>query len=653
LTQDFASYMAQKGMVVDVAIHAPDAKNDERNFHVHMLLTMRALTPDGFGNKVRAWNKDTALLAWKEKWSELGANHLERAGFGLEADRFRVGHLTLQRQREAAVQRGDHEWAEALDRTPGKHMGPHASAMEKQGTPTEKGEINREIKERNDARAKERSLTRTAGEIRLAYQLTDRAQAFADALEDRGLILARVDWEDQKRLIAIDKKKFTEKEEDHIRKLAYLARRTAEEAERDPSKSAELRRRRVELDKQYQDSLPWFMRTGGTGELSPDQKAAARRAYDKWDPTERLSSFEDYVAYVQEQWRQNPWSRSRFIVDELVVVDREGEVYALTQRNTGEDPKNLRKYIREIETAPLFNVRGAWEILKAVHDHRREEALWPEREKAWPINPPEPRLVRTSTPDLFERAGESVTRDSRRLEAPPEINKPRSLRFHEQPDRACIWEAYNRHRQAPGAFVEALEDEGILLCRVTKSEADRSYRNATFSRAVNHYSPRYREGEIVAMASDGRIYRIDDRNTDGDPKDIERFLKRLDRRPLPGIEEGTKITHQQAEAQQATAELMKRLFPIEQREYERSLGVEIRILTHRIRYAVSKGVELGEETVRTGGKVLRFGFGVLEALFATRLTPEQRRDAEIAEFERRKRAAEQAQQQLRGTDHER
>jgi hypothetical protein len=646
--------MAQKGMVVDVAIHAPDAKNDERNFHVHMLLTMRELTPEGFGNKVRAWNKDTELLAWREKWSELGANHLERAGFALEADRFRVGHLTLQRQREAAVQRGDHEWAEALDRTPGKHMGPHASAMEKQGIPTEKGEINREIKERNDARAKERSLTRTAGEIRLAYQLTDRAQAFADALEDRGLILARVDRDDQTKLIAIDKKRFEEKEEEHNRKLAYLARRVAEEAERDPAKSAELRRRRVELGKQYQDSLPWFMRTGGAGALSKDQREAAQLRYDNWSAKlKKRHSFEDFVVYVQDQWKQNPWTQSRFSGAELVVVDRDGEVYSLTARNTGEDPKKLRKYIREIETAPLFNVRGAWEVLKAVHDHRREEALWPEREKAWPIYPPEPRLVRTSTPDLFERAGESVTRDPRRLEDPAEINKPHSLRFQEQPVRARIWEAYNRHRQAPGTFVEALDDAGILLCRVTKSEADRSYRNATFSRAVNHYSPRYREGEIVAMAPDGRIYKIDDRNTDADPKDIERFLKRLDRRPLPGIEEGTKIMHQRAEAQQATAELMKRLFPIKQREYEQSLGVEIQILTHRIRYAVSKGQDLGEDTARTGGKVLRFSFGVLEALFATRLTPEQRRDAEIAEFERRKRAEQQAQQQLRTSDRER
>jgi hypothetical protein len=102
LVHDFAREMAEKGMVVDVAIHRPDADDDPRNFHVHMLLTMREISPEGFGKKVREWNHDTELEQWKERWSELGAHHLERPGFELEAERFRVGHFTLQKQREAA-----------------------------------------------------------------------------------------------------------------------------------------------------------------------------------------------------------------------------------------------------------------------------------------------------------------------------------------------------------------------------------------------------------------------------------------------------------------------------------------------------------------------------------------------------------------------
>jgi hypothetical protein len=215
LVTDFAREMAARGMVVDVAIHAPDAQSDERNFHVHMLLTMREIGPDGFGKKVREWNRETELQSWKERWSELGARHLERAGFELEAERFRVGHLTLEKQREAALERGDHEAARDLNREPEKHMGPHATAMERQGIVTRNGDLNREIQERNwyaqndrdleEARAlgtyeiERRTPTReTPRNIWEAFQESTDPRDFKEALEKRGLHLARISEDDHR-----------------------------------------------------------------------------------------------------------------------------------------------------------------------------------------------------------------------------------------------------------------------------------------------------------------------------------------------------------------------------------------------------------------------------------------------------------------------
>lgn len=149
LVTDFARELSRKGMILDVAIHRPDPHSDERNFHVHMLVTMREVTPDGFGNKVRAWNKPQELVKWKERWSQLGARYLERAGFAQEAERFRVGHLTLKEQRKHATRRGDNEWADSLDRNPTTHLGSHAAAMERRGILTESGALNREIKAQN------------------------------------------------------------------------------------------------------------------------------------------------------------------------------------------------------------------------------------------------------------------------------------------------------------------------------------------------------------------------------------------------------------------------------------------------------------------------------------------------------------------------
>lgn len=57
-----------KGMIADVAIHAPDRGADERNYHAHVLLTMRELAGNGFGLKAREWNATEQLEAWRAHW---------------------------------------------------------------------------------------------------------------------------------------------------------------------------------------------------------------------------------------------------------------------------------------------------------------------------------------------------------------------------------------------------------------------------------------------------------------------------------------------------------------------------------------------------------------------------------------------------------
>jgi hypothetical protein len=195
LVRDYAQELARKGMVVDVAIHAPHAHNDDRNFHAHMLLTMREIGSDGFGNKVRAWNKDTEFNQWMERWSELGAEHLERAGFKQEAERFRTGHLSRPERAKLAHDRGDKEYFDSLLNEPLRHRGPEVSGMENKGRRTRKGEINREIEERNRLRGVPR-------EIREAYALSSDVHGFSEALERKNMMLARVTKKDARRQAA-------------------------------------------------------------------------------------------------------------------------------------------------------------------------------------------------------------------------------------------------------------------------------------------------------------------------------------------------------------------------------------------------------------------------------------------------------------------
>jgi hypothetical protein len=89
----------ERGMVADIALHAPGAEGDERNHHAHILLTTREIDAEGFTVKNRAWNKVEALESWREAWSRDMNVALERVG--LEE---RVDHRTLEAQRDEALE---------------------------------------------------------------------------------------------------------------------------------------------------------------------------------------------------------------------------------------------------------------------------------------------------------------------------------------------------------------------------------------------------------------------------------------------------------------------------------------------------------------------------------------------------------------------
>ena len=160
-------------MIADVNIHAPHENGDERNYHVHCLLTMRKL--DGRRvrqDEIRGVEPDRRELeAWREKWAHMGARALERAGFKLEAERWRHGHETLEKQRAAALERGDHEFAERLTHEPTMHKGPNVVAMERRGIERDRGEDARQIEERNELRAELAQIDR---EIKEAERTAER-----------------------------------------------------------------------------------------------------------------------------------------------------------------------------------------------------------------------------------------------------------------------------------------------------------------------------------------------------------------------------------------------------------------------------------------------------------------------------------------------
>jgi hypothetical protein len=122
------------GMISHIALHRPESNGDYRNYHAHILLTLRRINEQGFyGNKVREWNQKSLLCSWREKWAILCAERLQALDLTLEAQRWRYGHLTLNQQYIKAVERNDVEYQQACNREPTRHKGFTLCALERKG----------------------------------------------------------------------------------------------------------------------------------------------------------------------------------------------------------------------------------------------------------------------------------------------------------------------------------------------------------------------------------------------------------------------------------------------------------------------------------------------------------------------------------------
>lgn len=115
LARDFATQLArEEGVLVDLAIHAPARRGDERNHHGHLLFSTRVVAVDGdgrvvFGDKTRVWDHKVTggsrLTAWRTRFEAVTNVHLARAGSAARID-----------MRSLAAQ--------GATRAPGRHDGP-------------------------------------------------------------------------------------------------------------------------------------------------------------------------------------------------------------------------------------------------------------------------------------------------------------------------------------------------------------------------------------------------------------------------------------------------------------------------------------------------------------------------------------------------
>ena len=94
LARDFvAREFVARGMIADLNVHWDQGEDGSPKPHAHVMLSMREVGPDGFGQKERDWNSTDLLKEWRGAWAD--HVNVRMAELGLEA---RVDHRTLEAQ---------------------------------------------------------------------------------------------------------------------------------------------------------------------------------------------------------------------------------------------------------------------------------------------------------------------------------------------------------------------------------------------------------------------------------------------------------------------------------------------------------------------------------------------------------------------------
>lgn len=123
----------ERGMVADLNVHWDIGKDGQPKPHAHVMLSMREMKPEGFGQKVREWNGTTLLKEWREAWE----SHVNQRLAELDIDA-RIDHRTLAEQ--------------GIDLEPQHKIGPGGSRRLERGENAERAHDHVRIARENGER---------------------------------------------------------------------------------------------------------------------------------------------------------------------------------------------------------------------------------------------------------------------------------------------------------------------------------------------------------------------------------------------------------------------------------------------------------------------------------------------------------------------
>jgi len=135
LARDFAqAEFVDQGMIADLNVHWDFAEDGSPKPHAHVMLTMRSVDENGFGQKVRDWNRTEMVERWRERWAE----HVNERLAELDIDA-RIDHRSLE--------------AQGIGLEPQSQIGAPAQRIEGEGIEAaDRADMHREIARNNGAR---------------------------------------------------------------------------------------------------------------------------------------------------------------------------------------------------------------------------------------------------------------------------------------------------------------------------------------------------------------------------------------------------------------------------------------------------------------------------------------------------------------------
>jgi hypothetical protein len=498
---------------------------------------------------------------------------------------------------------------------------------------TKAGNREKEAEDQPPPPAAKPELGRMDGEIWLAYSLTETGQEFANALEDRGFILACMTEADAERLNRWERQRLKELQE--LQAAIHATKQPDGQAKEQSPES-----------KTAKPTGHWMEQRGGVENLTPELRETAERSYAKWGGNKDRNDLADYVDYVQkkdevdkQKGEEEEKQYRRYRVGELVVVNQFSGVYQLTVHNTGDELKDREAHLKDIDRATLLSATAADNVMKHYQQHRqqerREEARLARNEKHWPVNPPQHQ----SWPG-FAKAGSAATRDER-----TENLKGAAAKVWE------LWSEFDREKHAnaidaaitfdmgrpfsiatdPKAFAARLDDKGIMFAVASKEEAERSHSLAEFAGAVGNYAPRFKEGEIVIVTEQRPEYR---RESDiVEPRRVHILDQSLAEKLVAGIGGRDKLHSIDGTLLLSDNRGQQRRADREAAALDRASNIKdfSRIIPANAKDGISAAFKVASSAlggVSKGVDAIADGFA---SLFAPVLTPQQKREAEITQ----------------------